>query len=637
MRDGWIRVAAGSIGVTVADPDANAAVIKERIDEADAAGVNLLVLPELCLSAYTCGDLFYSDVLLGGCLRQLCELAAYTEGKYPLTVVGLPLSHGGKLYNCAAVFGNGRVLGLVPKTYLPGYGEFYEKRQFTSGAQLPEESTHRLPNGDEVPFGQGLRFAHAEWADYVFGVEICEDLWAPCPPGVDLCRQGAVVMANLSASDELIGKAEYRRELVSSTSGRLLCGYIYAGAGPEESTQDMVCGRHHLIAENGVVLAENPPFGDAGLIYTELDLARLCEERRRNTSFIPLSGGRVVTFSQEMRETPLSRAILPYPFVPSAASDLKNRAETILTIQSYGLKKRLAHTRAATAVIGVSGGLDSTLALLVAARAMDLLGRPRKDILAVTMPCFGTTSRTRRNAELLCEELGATLRTVDITAAVSQHFADIGQDPTVYDVTFENSQARERTQVLMDLANQSGGLVIGTGDLSELALGWATYNGDHMSMYAVNASVPKTLVRYLVAHEAQKTGGRLQKVLEDVLDTPVSPELLPVDAAGDMTQKTEELVGPYELHDFFLYYLLRFGSHPRKIERMACRAFAGRYTPEQIRFWLRTFVRRFFSQQFKRSCLPDGPKVGSVTLSPRSDWRMPSDAAARLWLAELEE
>ena len=637
MRDGWIRVAAGSIGVTVADPDQNAALIRERIDEADAAGVNLLVLPELCLSAYSCGDLFYADQLLEGCQRQLTALAAYTAGKYPICVLGLPLSYGGKLYNCAAVIGGGHVLGLVPKLYLPGYGEFYEKRQFTSGARLPEGALCRLPNGDEVPFGLGLRFAHAERADFVFAVEICEDLWAPCPPSTDLCRQGAVVIANLSASDELIGKADYRRQLVSGTSGRLLCGYVYAGAGPEESTQDMVCGRHHVIAENGVILAENPPFGDASLTYTELDLPRLCEERRRNTSFLPLSGGRVIEFSQEMRQTPLSRAIPPHPFVPSAESDLKNRAETILTIQSYGLKKRLAHTHAATAVIGVSGGLDSTLALLVAARAMDLLGRPRRDILAVTMPCFGTTSRTRHNAELLCAELGATLRTVDITAAVKQHFADIGQDPTVYDVTFENSQARERTQVLMDLANQSGGLVIGTGDLSELALGWATYNGDHMSMYAVNASVPKTLVRYLVAHEAKKAGGALQTVLEDVLDTPVSPELLPVDAAGDMTQKTEELVGPYELHGFFLYYMLRFGTPPRKIERMACRAFAGRYTPEQIRFWLRTFIRRFFSQQFKRSCLPDGPKVGSVTLSPRSDWRMPSDAAARLWLSELEE
>ena len=636
MKDGFIRVAAGSVGVTVADADANAAVIRRRIEEADAARVNLLVLPELCVSGYSCGDLFFSDTLLLGCVRVLNELAAFTAGKYPVTVIGLPLSHGGKLYNCAAVLHDGRILGIVPKTHLPGYGEFHEPRHFTSGSALPEVTVHRLEDMD-IPMGTALLFAHEAMPEFVFGVELCEDLWVAESPSASLCRRGAVVIANPSASDEVVGKAPYRRQLVCTTSARLLCGYVCADAGPEESTQDLVFSRHHLIAEKGKLLKENAPFGDDTLTVTELDAARLLHERRRHTGFLPVDDAATVFFSQPINELTLSREIPQTPFVPTDAAALKERAETVLTIQAYGLRKRLAHTRAATAVIGVSGGLDSTLALLVAVRAMDLLGRSRRDILAVTMPCFGTTARTRSNAELLCEQLGVTLRTVDITASVTQHFADIGQDPTNYDVTYENAQARERTQVLMDIANREGGLVIGTGDLSELALGWATYNGDHMSMYGVNASVPKTLVRSLVQHEAMRADDALRAVLLDVLDTPVSPELLPADDTGAMTQKTEDLVGPYTLHDFFLYYTLRFGMPPRKIERLARAAFADVYDPAVIRHWLTVFVRRFFSQQFKRSCLPDGPKVGSVGLSPRGDWQMPSDAAARLWLAQLEE
>ena len=638
MKDGFIRVAAGTLHPVVADTAANTAEILRRIDEADAAGVQLLVLPELCVTGYTCGDLFYSRLLQQAAVDALGTVCRHTAGLYPVVVTGLPLKWNGKLYNVAAVLRDGKILGVVPKTHLPNYGEFYEKRQFSSGADVPHGEQIALC-GQTVPFGADLLFCHDELPDYVFGVEICEDVWATVPPSDMLARAGALIVVNPSASDEVVGKAGYRRLLISSTSARQVAGYVYVNAGPEESTQDMVFSRHHLIAENGTLLAENLPFADQTLLTAEIDTGRLSAERHRIGSFVPENTAAVrrIAFSQPVRTLELTRAIDKSPFVPPDDVRVAERAEQILQIQSYGLKKRIAHVHAKTAVVGISGGLDSCLALLVMVRAMDLLQRPRTDIVAVTMPCFGTTVRTHDNACALCRCLGVTLHEVDITASVMQHFADIGHDPAVHDVTYENGQARERTQVLMDIANQTGGILVGTGDLSELALGWATYNGDHMSMYGVNASVPKTLVRYIVRYAASQADAALSAVLNDILDTPVSPELLPAEGDGTIAQKTEDLVGPYELHDFFLYHLLRFGSAPGKIRRMARRAFADDYDGETIDKWLRVFLRRFFTQQFKRSCMPDGPKVGSATLSPRGDWRMPSDASFALWMADLDD
>lgn len=636
MKDGFIKVAAGVPRCTVADVAANTAEIKALIDKANAQKINLLALPELCITAYTCGDLFFSQALLAAAESALAEICEYTAGKYPIIIVGVPLLYRSKLYNCAAVLQGGKILGIVPKTYMPNYAEFYEQRQFSSGREVEKNAEINIC-GVSAPFGTGLVFAHSEMPEYTFGVEICEDIWAAAQPAERLCRGGAHIMINPSASNEIIGKAVYRRTLVLSTSARLLCGYIYVSSGSGESTQDLVYSGHCIIAENGTSLAENKPFEEKELTVTEIDVKKLAYERHKNTSFEPLADVTFIKFGQKIQKTEITRQIDKAPFVPSDKAALSSRAEAILRIQSYGLKKRLEHTRAKTAVIGVSGGLDSTLALLVAVRAMKLLNRPLSDIYAVTMPGFGTTKRTHSNSETLCSLLGVTFKEVNITAAVNQHFKDIEQDPECLDVTYENSQARERTQVLMDIANKSGGMVIGTGDLSELALGWATYNGDHMSMYAVNSSVPKTLVRYLVRYEAECAGGDTQKVLEDILATPVSPELLPADKNGEIAQKTEDLVGPYELHDFFLYHMLRFGETPAKIYRLAIIAFDGVYSGDIIMHWLKTFIRRFFSQQFKRSCIPDGPKVGSVTLSPRGDWRMPSDASAALWLAELEK
>ena len=636
MKQGFIKTAAGSVGITVADTSSNAGRITERISEADRSGVNLLVLPELCLTGYTCGDLFLSDALLDSVEPSLEKICADTAGAYPVTVLGLPFRYLGKLFNCAAVIHGGRILGLVPKTYIPGYGEFYEARQFSSGKILGDDVRTVKLCGQDVPFGNGIVFRHEALRDYSFGIEICEDLWVPCPPCERLTASGANIICNPSASDEVIGKEGYRRLLVSSTSARLACGYVYSNAAPSESTQDMVFSSHHIIAENGTLLAENRPFEENGLIVSEIDVARLTHERHRITTYDVVPGGYEVIFPQEIRETELTRHFDRNPFVPPHDAQINERAGAILRIQSYGLKKRLEHARAKTAVIGISGGLDSTLALLVAVRAMDILGRDRHDIKAVTMPCFGTTKRTKSNAVRLCEELGVSVSEINITAAVRQHFADIGHDESILDVTYENCQARERTQVLMDIANKTGGLVIGTGDLSELALGWATYNGDHMSMYGVNTSVPKTLVRYIVRYEAEKSGGALAGVLYDILDTPVSPELLPAKENGEIAQKTEDLVGPYELHDFFLYHMMRFGSSPAKIFRLAKYAYAGAYTDDTILHWLKTFVRRFFIQQFKRSCMPDGPKVGTVTLSPRGDLRMPSDASFAVWMKELD-
>ena len=637
MKDGFIKAAAGTVDVVVADVEYNTQAVLARMREADAAGVNVLVLPELCLTGYTCGDLFFSDCLLGAVEPALQAIVEASKALYPVVAVGLPLRFGGKLYNCAAVVHAGRILGVVPKTHIPNYGEFYELRQFASASVLGGRTYELTLCGQTVPFGAKLLFACAGMPDYTFGVELCEDLWVPCPPSTALCAGGAAIILNLSASDEVIGKAEYRRSLVSSTSARLVCGYVYCSASPTESTQDMVFSRHHLIAENGTILAENEPFGDAALTISEIDVQRLAHERHRVTTYDAVPDLQTVLFHQPLRDTALTRHFAPNPFVPPYDEQLRARAEAILRIQSQGLKKRIEHTHTKTVVLGISGGLDSTLALLVCVRAFDLAGRSRKEIQCVTMPCFGTTKRTKSNAVALCQALGVSVQEVNITASVRQHFADIGHDEAVHDVTYENCQARERTQVLMDIANQSGGLVIGTGDLSELALGWATYNGDHMSMYAVNCSVPKTLVRYIVRYEADSSAPALRDILLDILDTPVSPELLPADENGQIAQKTEDLVGPYELHDFFLYHTLRFGSRPRKLFRMASYAYGGKYSRETILHWLKTFCRRFFQQQFKRSCIPDGPKVGSVTLSPRGDWRMPSDASSRLWLEEAEK
>ena len=637
MRDGFIKVAAGTPKIRVADCRYNAEQIFTMMREADKQGVKVLCLPELCLTGYTCGDLFLQDTLLCGAEEGLQTILEATRNLDMVTVLGLPVrcKWDNKLYNCAAVIQSGEILGLVPKTYLPNYGEFYEQRWFASGAGV-ETSVDLC--GETVDMDAAGLFACETVPNLVLGVEICEDLWATEPPSARLARGGATVILNLSASNELVGKSGYRRNLVVGQSGRLVCGYVYADAGEGESTTDLVFTGHNMIAENGALLAERR-FA-TGLTISEIDVDRLAYERRRMTTF---NGQRQAdlwraSFSLPLEETRLTRAVSPAPFVPADAEDRAERCNEILKIAALGLKKRLEHTGARTAVVGLSGGLDSTLASLITAVAMKLLDRPASDIIAVTMPCFGTTDRTRDNAVELAERLGATLKRIDIGSAVKVHFKDIGQSMEDHSVTFENGQARERTQVLMDIANQNGGLVIGTGDLSELALGWATYNGDHMSMYGVNAGIPKTLVRHLVAFVSDDKGSedpRLSAVLDDILDTPVSPELLPA-IEGKISQKTEDLVGPYELHDFFLYYAIRWGFPPRKVFRLAEHALGRTYDRATILKWLNSFYRRFFTQQFKRSCLPDGPKVGSVTLSPRGDWRMPSDAVAALWLEELE-
>ena len=637
MRDGFIKVAAGTPKIRVADCRYNAEQIFTMMREADKQGVKVLCLPELCLTGYTCGDLFLQDTLLCGAEEGLQTILEATRNLDMVTVLGLPVrcKWDNKLYNCAAVIQSGEILGLVPKTYLPNYGEFYEQRGFASGAGV-ETSVDLC--GETVDMDAAGLFACETVPNLVLGVEICEDLWATEPPSARLARGGATVILNLSASNELVGKSGYRRNLVVGQSGRLVCGYVYADAGEGESTTDLVFTGHNMIAENGALLAERR-FA-TGLTISEIDVDRLAYERRRMTTF---NGQRQAdlwraSFSLPLEETRLTRAVSPAPFVPADAEDRAERCNEILKIAALGLKKRLEHTGARTAVVGLSGGLDSTLAILITAVAMKLLDRPASDIIAVTMPCFGTTDRTRDNAVELAERLGATLKRIDIGSAVKVHFKDIGQSMEDHSVTFENGQARERTQVLMDIANQNGGLVIGTGDLSELALGWATYNGDHMSMYGVNAGIPKTLVRHLVAFVSDDKGSedpRLSAVLDDILDTPVSPELLPA-IEGKISQKTEDLVGPYELHDFFLYYAVRWGFPPRKVFRLAEHALGRTYDRATILKWLNNFYRRFFTQQFKRSCLPDGPKVGSVTLSPRGDWRMPSDAVAALWMEELE-
>ncbi len=635
MGEGFLRVSAATPKVKVADCIYNGEQTKKAIDQAVENQVKLLVLPELGITGYTCGDLFLQSRLLDSAKEQILWLRDYTKNKDIVVAVGFPMEWNGSLYNLAAILFDGKVLGLVPKRNIPNYSEFYEARHFKEGMEKPVE----IEFGKErVWMGTNLLFQCETIKGFTLAAEICEDLWVPCPPSTHHALAGATVIINLSASDETTGKDIYRRQLVESQSGRLICGYLYADAGEGESSTDLVFAAHNLIAENGTMLAEAVRFQNQTIV-ADLDLDRIHSERRRMKTFgITESEYQTIFFSIQKTEATKGfyHFIDPMPFVPSKKEDRDKRCEEILSIQAMGLKKRLEHAQCQSAVIGISGGLDSTLALLVTARAFDLLGLKREQITAITMPCFGTTDRTYQNAVLLIEKLGAEFVEVDIRKAVLYHFQDIGQNLELHDVTYENAQARERTQVLMDFANKKNGMVIGTGDLSELALGWATYNGDHMSMYGVNASVPKTLVRHLVRYYADTCQDeKLSQVLFDVLDTPVSPELLPPED-GKIAQKTEDIVGPYELHDFYLYYILRFGYTPKKVYDLAQKAFEGVYSKETILKWLKTFYHRFFTQQFKRSCLPDGPKVGSVAVSPRGDLRMPSDACVRIWMEELE-
>lgn len=636
MDYGFIKVAAATPKIKVADVDCNTELICNQIDEAAKNGAKVLVFPELCLTGYTCSDLFWQSLMLEKVKEKTIEIARYSKEYDMLIMVGIPYEHNGKLYNVAVVLHKGKILGMVTKKHLPNYSEFYEARHFTKGF---EKAVTVDFAGQKVPMGMNILFKCENRPDMVIGVEICEDLWVPNPPSIRHTMAGATIIANLSASDEVTGKSIYRRDLVAGQSARLICGYIYADAGEGESSTDLVYSAHNMIAENGRMLAEAKRFINQ-TVYGDIDLDRIKNERRKMTTYDSKDEEdyTVVTFEMNMDNNELSTKINNMPFVPGDIAKRNERCEEILTIQAMGLKKRLEHTNAKSAVIGISGGLDSTLALLVTVRAFDMLGRDRKGIVAVTMPGFGTTDRTYDNALKMIEKLGTTFIEINISDAANEHFKAIGHDSSIHDVTYENVQARQRTLYLMNLANQYNGFVVGTGDLSELALGWATYNGDHMSMYGVNASIPKTLVRHLVRYYADTCEDiELNKVLMDVLDTPVSPELLPPQDNGEIAQKTEDLVGPYELHDFFMYYMLRLGYTPKKIYYLARNAFEGIYDDETILKWLKTFYRRFFAQQFKRSCLPDGPKVGTVAVSPRGDLRMPSDACASIWLKELEE
>lgn len=639
LKYGFVKTAAATPKIRVADCEYNANQIIACIKEARQNGASLLVFPELCVTGYTCSDLFLQSTLLKASEKAVLKIKNETKDLDIVFVIGVPIAAEQSLYNCGVVICKGEILGAVPKVNIPNYSEFYEVRHFTSGKNV---NTRIAYAGEErVEISATQYFTCIDMDDFSFGVEICEDLWVAESPSIRLAQSGAAIICNLSCSDDLIGKAQYRRDLVKMQSAKLCCAYVYCDAGFGESTTDMVFSAQNIIAENGTIVSESCRFNN-GITYADIDVERLMSERRKTNTYIGYIPDRdsfyyiCKDFDIKKRDTKLSRTFPCTPFVPSDKSDLENRCEEILTIQATGLATRLAHTGIQNVVMGLSGGLDSTLALIVCVHAFDMLSLDRKNIHTVTMPCFGTTKRTKSNAEMLAEAYGVSFEEINITLAVRQHFSDIGHDESITNITYENSQARERTQILMDLSNKYNGLVIGTGDLSELALGWATYNGDHMSMYAVNASIPKTLVRYLTAYEAQKSDGILKNVLLDVLDTPVSPELLPPDKNGEIAQKTEDVVGPYELHDFFLYYLVRFGYAPSKIYYMAKLSFKDKYSEETIKKWLTVFIKRFFSQQFKRSCLPDGPKVGSVTLSPRSDWRMPSDASVKAWLDDLE-
>ncbi len=673
MLEGFIRVASATPKIKVADVTYNKDAVLAYMKEAEDKRVILLVFPELVLTPYTCADLFHQTILIDKALVALDEVAAATKDKEMVVVVGTPYPVDHKLYNCAAIIHGGHILALIPKKNLPNYSEFYERRWFTPGNEGVKHITHRSKlTGDayQVPFGMNILVQSEDCGDFVLAAEICEDIWVPDPPSTRHVLAGATVIANTSASDETVGKDSYRRELIRSASARLVAAYVYTNAGDGESSTDLVFGGQDIIAENGTILKEGDRF-ETGLYIADIDIQRIRQERERLTTYPGVDNDlrdkyEIVRFSftkdrDNSRDSitrdniardaaDLCRFIDPKPFVPGNELERNQRCDEIFTIQALGLKKRLEHIGCKSAVIGISGGLDSTLALLVTARAFDMLGIPRENIISVTMPAFGTTDRTYHNAVTLTERLHATLREVNIKAAVLQHFADIGHDPEDHSVTYENSQARERTQILMDIANQTNGIVIGTGDLSELALGWATYNGDHMSMYAVNVGVPKTLVRYLVKYVADTSDDKdLSSCLNDIFDTPVSPELLPPTGDGQISQKTEDLVGPYELHDFFLYYVLRFGFSPKKVYALALKAFSKDnqvsagimdgdiYDAEVILKWLNKFYWRFFSQQFKRSCLPDGPKVGSVAVSPRGDLRMPSDAVVKIWIDELKE
>jgi NAD+ synthase (glutamine-hydrolysing) len=635
MTYGFIKVAAAVPSIKVADVDYNIQQIESLAAQAEGQGVEVMVTPELCVTGYSCQDLFREQLLLDKAEEGILRLLDFTRKLDVIIIVGCPVVINSLLYNCAVMVQHGQILGIVPKTYLPNYGEFYEKRWFASAQDL---------NPTDISFAGGLVKVSAEplliktCHGVKFGVEICEDVWAPIPPSNNLALAGADIIFNLSASDELIGKHKYLCSLLAQQSARTISGYVYASAGFGESTQDVVYGGNAMVFENGKFLVEGDRFTlQPQIKIAQLDVEKLRTERRHNTTFINAqreANANVVDaklVSQHNFE--LIREIDPHPFIPKD-SDMQASCEEILNIQVSGLIKRLYHINAQKAVIGISGGLDSTLALLVTVKAFDKLGLDRKGIIGITMPGFGTTDRTYQNAMKLMETLGITIREISIAKAVTQHFEDIGHDMKIHDITYENSQARERTQILMDVANQVNGIVIGTGDLSELALGWATYNGDHMSMYGVNEGVPKTLIRYLVSYVA---GEMATDTLLDIIDTPISPELIPADEQGRIKQKTEDLVGPYELHDFFIYYFLRYGFSPSKIFVMAKKAFANDYDDETIKKWLKTFCRRFFTQQFKRSCLPDGPKVGSVSLSPRGDWRMPSDASYTLWMQECEK
>lgn len=635
MKSGFLKVCAVSPRVTVAGVQSNLNAALQEIEKANKNKVQILVFPELFLSGYTCGDLFLQTALQDACKSALTAVCRATENSALVVVIGLPLKFGASLYNCAAVVQNGMVVAVIPKTYIPNYNEYYEKRWFASGDGV--NGTIKL-NGQEVPFGQTLvRLSD----DAVLGVEICEDLWTPSTPGTSLALSGANIIVNLSASNEVVTKNDYRKNLICMQSAKDFCAYIYASAGVGESTTDLVFSGACTVAENGALLSEGERFAFNGSMAEAcIDIEKLNAERAHNTSFTDAAKKLKEKLSEvstpvevsDLEYNEVNRSFDPHPFVPSDSAEKDERCREILSIQSHALAKRMSHIGAKNAIIGISGGLDSTLALLVTARALKILNLPNENMICVTMPGFGTTDRTYQNAVDLIHAFGATFMEISIRNAARGHMADIGHDESVHDITYENTQARERTQILMDLANKHGAVLVGTGDLSELALGWCTYNADHMSMYGVNAGVPKTLVRHLVRNEAQQLPEEISKILNDILDTPVSPELLPPDENGNIQQKTEETLGPYEVHDFYLYHFLRFGTRPEKLLFMASRAFAGIYSEEQLKNWLKLFVRRFFTNQFKRSCLPDGPKVGSVSLSPRGDWRMPSDADCSVWL-----
>ena len=634
MKFGFFKTAAANCDIKVGDCTFNRSSVLSAISAAYSSGAELIVLPELCITGYTCADLFNQSALLNNALKTLAYIKEASLTMNIIIAAGLPIEHSSKLYNCAAIVYKGNLLGIVPKTFLPNYNEFYEKRWFTPA---PKETEYINILGQRVPFGTRLLFRAKDYEHIVIGCEICEDVWAPVPPSCNHALAGATIIANLSAGNEITGKATYRKSLMQNQSARLIAGYIYACAGDGESTTDVVFSGHNLICENGILLAESNRF-ENGIIYADIDVDRLVSERRKNTTFTADSSGyTVIDFDFVPNNSEINRFVDPHPFVPSNNAERESRCKEIINIQALGLKKRLVHVGAKNVVIGISGGLDSTLALIITSRAFELAGLDKKGIITVTMPCFGTTSRTHSNAVTLCEALGTAFMEVDIAPAVERHFSDIGQDPELHDLTYENCQARERTQVLMDLAGKYNGFVIGTGDLSELALGWATYNGDHMSMYGVNCSIPKTLVKYLIKYTADYTSSTvLREVLLDILDTPVSPELLPPDENGNIAQITEDVVGPYELHDFFLYNMMRQAFPPEKIYFLAKLAFRDKYDNSTILKWLRNFYWRFFAQQFKRSCIPDGPKVGSVSLSPRGDWRMPSDASAADFIQRIE-